>query len=153
MSYMGDLRLEELSATTIVAANTLTLRRGQEQFVTPPSYAIADAYINPITSWPRVVLDGDTVVGFIRGNFDPDSDLPEFRSCIWRINVAADAQGAGIGKFAVVALAEEARSRGFDELTVIWEPGEEGPEEFFLKVGFEITGQTQYGENIGTLKL
>ena len=51
------------------------------------------------------------------------------------------------------ALAEEARSRGFHELTVIWEPGEEGPEEFFLKVGFEITGQTQYGENIGRLKI
>ena len=100
-----------------------------------------------------VVLLVLIVVGFIRGNFDPDSDLPEFRSCIWRINVAADAQGAGIGKFAVVALAEEARSRGFDELTVIWEPGEEGPEEFFLKVGFEITGQTQYGENIGALDL
>ncbi len=44
---MADLRLEELSAKTIVAANNLTLRRGQEQFVTPPSYAIADATINP----------------------------------------------------------------------------------------------------------
>jgi len=150
---MADLRLEELSAATIVAANSLTLRPGQEQFVAPTSYAIADAYINPITSWPRVVLDGDKVVGFIRGNFDPDSDLPEFRSCIWRINVAADAQGAGIGKFAVHALADEARSRGFDQLTVIWEPGDESPEEFFLKIGFVVVGETQYGENIGTLSL
>ena len=150
---MGDLRLEELSASTIVAANSLTLRPGQEQFVTPTSYAIADAYINPVTSWPRVVLDGDEVVGFIRGNFDPDNQMPEFRSCIWRINVAADAQGVGVGKFAVWALAEEARSRGFSQLTVIWEPGEEGPEDFFLRVGFTVIGQTQYGENIGALEL
>jgi hypothetical protein len=150
---MGDLRLEELSASTIVAANSLTLRPGQEQFVTPTSYAIADAYINPLTSWPRVVLDGDEVVGFIRGNFDPDNQMPEFRSCIWRINVKADAQGVGIGKFAVWALAEEARSRGFTQLTVIWEPGEEGPEDFFLRVGFSVIGQTQYGENIGALDL
>ena len=150
---MGDLRLEELSASTIVAANSLTLRPGQEQFVTPTSYAIADAYINPVTSWPRVVLDGDEVVGFIRGNFDPDNQMPEFRSCIWRINVAADAQGVGVGKFAVWALAEEARSRGFSQLTVIWEPGEEGPEDFFLRVGFSVIGQTQYGENIGALDL
>ena len=148
---MADLRLEELSAANIVAANGLTLRRGQEQFVTPPSYAIADAYVNPLTSWPRVVLDGDTVVGFIRGHFDEENDLPEFRSCIWRINVAADVQGSGVGKFAVHALADEARKRGFHELTVIWEPGEEGPEEFFLRVGFVISGQTQYGENIVTL--
>ncbi len=150
---MGELRLEELSARTIVAANSLTLRRGQEAFVTPTSYAIADAYINPVTSWPRVVLDGDDVVGFIRGNFDPDNAQEEFRSCVWRINVAADAQGLGIGRFAVLALADEARSRGFGRLTVIWEPGEEGPEQFFLRVGFVVIGETQYGENIGALQL
>ena len=150
---MAELRLEELSASTIVAANSLTLRPGQEQFVTPTSYAIADAYINPLTSWPRVVLDGDEVVGFIRGNFDPDNDMPEFRSCIWRINVAASAQGFGIGRFAVEALAEEARSRGFTQLTVIWEPGEDSPEEFFLRIGFTLIGETQYGEKIGALAL
>jgi len=150
---MGELRLEELSAKTIVAANGLTLRRGQEQFVTPPSYAIADSYLNPITSWPRVVLDGDTVVGFIRGNFDPDALQEEFRSCVWRVTVSGDAQGAGIGKFAVLALAEEAKSRGFDHITALWEPGDDGPEQFFLRVGFTITGETQYGENIGTLSI
>ena len=150
---MGETRLEELSASNIVAANSLTLRPGQEQFVTPTSYAIADAYVNPLTSWPRVVLNEDQVVGFVRGNFDPEAQQEEFRSCLWRINVAADAQGAGVGKFAVWALAEEARSRGFHRLTVIWEPGEEGPEEFFLRIGFVITGETQYGENIGTLEI
>jgi GNAT superfamily N-acetyltransferase len=150
---MGDLRLEELSAKTIVAANSLTLRPGQEQFVTPTSYAIADAFINPATSWPRVVMNDDELVGFIRGNFDADAEQEEFRSCIWRVNVAADAQGLGVGKFAAHALADEARARGFDKLYVIWEPGEDGPENFFLHIGFVVTGQTQYGENIGTLEL
>ncbi|MCU1579467.1 MAG: family N-acetyltransferase [Rhodoglobus sp.] len=150
---MAELRLEELSAKTIVAANGLTLRRGQEQFVTPPSYAIADSFINPVTSWPRVVLDGDKVVGFIRGNFDPEAIQEEFRSCVWRVTVAADAQGLGVGRFAVLALAAEAKSRGFERLTAIWEPGDNGPEEFFLRVGFTIVGQTQYGENLGALSL
>ncbi|WP_010203696.1 GNAT family N-acetyltransferase [Salinibacterium sp. PAMC 21357] len=150
---MGDLRLEELSASTIVAANNLTLRRGQEQFVTPPSYAIADAFIDPLTSWPRVVLDGDTVVGFIRGNFDPEASQEEFRSCIWRVSVSGDAQGAGVGRFAVKALCEEARSRGFDRITAIWEEGDDGPEQFFLKVGFSVIGETQYGEKLGEYTL
>lgn len=150
---MGELRLEELSARTIVAANSLTLRPGQEQFVTPVSYSIADAYINPQTTWPRVVLDGDEVVGFVRGNFDPESDQEEFRSCVWRINVAADAQGRGVGRFAVEGLADEARRRGFERLTAIWEPGEEGPERFFTNLGFEVIGETQYGEKIGALHL
>lgn len=150
---MGELRLEELSAKTIVAANNLTLRRGQEQFVTPPSYAIADSFLNPVTSWPRVVLDGEKVVGFIRGNFDEEATQEEFRSCVWRVTVAGDRQGTGVGKFAVLALAEEAKSRGFDHITALWEPGDDGPEEFFLRVGFVITGQSQYGENIGTLSI
>ena len=150
---MAELRLEELSAKTIVAANNLTLRRGQEQFVTPPSYAIADSFINPATSWPRVVVDGDTVVGFIRGNFDPEAVQEEFRSCIWRVTVTADRQGTGVGTFAVHALAEEAKNRGFDHITALWEPGDDGPEQFFLRVGFAITGQSQYGENIGTLTI
>lgn len=150
---MAELRLEELSAKTIVAANTLTLRRGQEQFVTPPSYAIADSYVNPVTSWPRVVLDGDEVVGFIRGNFDPEAHKEEFRSCVWRVNVAADAQGAGIGRFAVLALAAEAKDRGFGRLTAIWEEGDDGPEEFFLRIGFQVIGETEYGEKLGALEL
>ena len=150
---MGELRLEELSAATIVAANSLTLRPGQEQFVTPPSYAIADAVLDPTTSWPRVVLDDDTVVGFIRGNFDADNTLPEFRSCVWRINVSATAQGLGVGRFAIMGLADEARSRGFTRLTVLWDSGEDGPEDFFLKIGFVVVGETQYGENIGALAL
>lgn len=149
----GTFRLEELSAATALAANRLTLRRGQENFVTPPSYAIADAFLDPTTTWPRVVLEGDTVVGFIRGNFDPDAEDEVFRSCVWRVNVAADQQGRGIGTFAVLGLADEARQRGFDRLTALWEPGEDGPEQFFTGIGFEVVGETQYGEKFGALAL
>lgn len=150
---MADLTLEELSARNIVAANSLSLKPGQEQFIAPVSYSVAAATINPATSWQRVVLLDDQVVGFIHGNFDPDSEHEEFRACIWRINVDADAQGKGVGKFAAHALAEEARKRGFDRITVIWEPGEGGPEAFFHRIGFKDVGQTQYGETIGALEL
>jgi diamine N-acetyltransferase len=150
---MGELRLEELSASNIVAANSLTLKPGQDQFVAPVSQSIAEAAVSPESAWPRVVLEDDDVVGFIMGNFDPDSSQETFRSCIWRINVAATAQSHGVGRFAVRALADEARTRGFDRITVVWEPGEDGPEAFFLKVGFEKVGETEFGETIGALIL
>lgn len=150
---MGKLRLEELSARNIVAANSLSLKPGQEQFIAPVSYSVAASVINPATSWQRVVMKDDDVVGFIHGNFDPESEHEEFRACIWRINVDAAAQGKGVGKFAAHALAEEARGRGFDHINVIWEPGEGGPEEFFHRIGFTDVGQTQYGETIGALQL
>jgi diamine N-acetyltransferase len=150
---MTGLRLEELSASTVVAANNLTLKPGQEQYVAPVSHSIAEAYVNPTTAWPRVVLDDDEVVGFIMGNFDADTDDETLRSCIWRMNVAADQQGQGIGRFAVHALADEARSRGFDRLTVVYEPGDDGPEEFFAHIGFEVVGETPYGEHVAALTI
>lgn len=150
---MSELRLEELSAKTIVAANSLTLKPGQEAFVSPTSYALAESYFDPSTEWPRVVVDGDTVVGFIRGHFDKDAPSPEFESCIWRITVAADAQGKGVGRFAVLALAAEAETRGYKKLTVLWDAGDKGPGEFFHKLGFIDTGITRYGETISELAL
>lgn len=150
---MGLYTLEELNASNIVAANSLTLKRGQEQFIAPPSYAISEAYINPTTAWPRVIKDGDKVVGFVRGNFDSENAQPELRSCLWRIHVSADYQGKGVGKFAVAALVEEARSRGNTELTVLWERGKDSPEEFFHRVGFTDVGTTQFGETIGRINL
>ena len=47
---MSDMTLEELSARTIVAANTLTLKPGQENYVAPVSHSIAEAYVNPTTA-------------------------------------------------------------------------------------------------------
>lgn len=150
---MSQLRLEELSAATIVAVNSLGLKPGQEQFVTPVSYSAAAA-VTPIGSaWQRVVLDGDRVVGFVHGNFDPDAKEEEFRAALWRINVDAEAQGMGVGRFAVAALIDEARTRGVGRLTVLWERGEDGPEVFFLRMGFVPVGETQYGEVIGAIDL
>jgi diamine N-acetyltransferase len=150
---MPTLRLEPLNATNIVAANSLTLKPGQEAYATPTSYAHAEHTVNPSAAWPRVVLEGDEVVGFIKGNFDPEEQREEFRCCVWSINVKAGAQGHGVGRFAVHGLADEARSRGFSRLTVIWESGDEGPEPFFLNVGFTPIGETQYGEVIGAMDL
>ena len=150
---MAELRLEELNATNVVAANNLSLKPGQEQFLAPVTYAAETAVLDPSTAWQRVALMGDQVVGFIHGNFDPDNEHEEFRACIWRINVDAEVQGKGVGRFLDHALAEEAKRRGFDRITVLWEPGGEGPGEFFHRIGFHDIGETQYGDVIGALEL
>ncbi len=150
---MSELRMVELSAATIVAVNNMSLKPGQEQFLAPVSYGIAATVINPQTSWQRVVLDGDQVVGFVSANFDPDAPEEHFRSVLWRINVDADDQGKGVGRFAVEQLVEEARSRGVDHVNVIYEAGEDGPEAFFLRVGFTPVGETEYSEVIAEIRV
>lgn len=150
---MPELRVVELSAATIVAVNNLSLKPGQEQYLAPVSYGIAATVINPKTSWQRVVLDRNEVVGFVSANFDPDAPEDHFRSVLWRINVDADDQGRGVGRFAVEALIEEARTRGFDHVDVIYEAGEGGPEAFFNRVGFSPVGETEYGEVIAEIRI
>ena len=150
---MGELRLVELSASTIVAVNNMSLKPGQEEFLSPVSYGIAATVLNPQTSWQRVVLDDDEVVGFISANFDPDAPQEHFRSVLWRINVDADDQGRGVGRFAVGKMIEEARERGFDHVNVIYEAGEGGPEAFFRRVGFTPVGETEYGEVIAEIRV
>lgn len=150
---MTELRLVELSAATIVAVNTMSLKPGQEQYLAPTSYAVAGAVVNPTTAWQRVVLDGDEVVGFVSANFDPEAPQEHFRSVLWRINVDADDQGRGVGRFAVDGLLAEARERGIDHVDVIYEAGEEGPEAFFRRVGFTPTGETEFGEVVAEIRL
>ena len=150
---MADLVLEELTAATVSAANSLTLKPGQEAFLEPETYTHLEQSLDPANSWVRVVRDGDEVVGYLLANFDSDAPEDFLRAALWRIDVSATAQGRGVGRFAVQAFAEEARRRGFDHATVVWASGAEGPEEFFKAVGFEVVGETPYGENLGALKL
>ena len=109
--------------------------------------------INPQTSWQRVVLDRNEVVGFVSANFDPEAPEEHFRSVLWRINVDADDQGRGIGRFAVEALIDEARSRGMNHVDVIYEAGDGGPGAFFERVGFSQVGETEYGEVIASIQV
>jgi diamine N-acetyltransferase len=150
---MSELRVVELSAATIVAVNNLSLKPGQEQYLAPVSYGIAATVINPLTSWQRVILDGDEVVGFVSANFDPEALEENFRSVLWRINVDANDQGRGIGRFTVDSLLAEARARGMDHVDVIYEAGDGGPEAFFRRVGFTPVGETEYAEVIAEIRL
>ena len=150
---MSELRMVELSAATIVAVNNLSLKPGQEQFLAPVSYGIAATVINPQTSWQRVILDRNEVVGFVSANFDDEAPEEHFRSVLWRINVDAADPGRGVGRFAVESLIDEARNRGVDHVNVIYEAGEDGPEAFFRRVGFTPVGETAYGEVIAEIRV
>jgi diamine N-acetyltransferase len=150
---MAELKLVELSATTIVAVNTLGLKPGQEQFLAPVSYGVAATVVNPQSTWQLVVDHGDEVVVFVSAYFDAVAPQPHFRSVLWRNNVDADDQGRGVGRFAVEELIEEARRRGMDHVDVIYEAGEGGPEAFFTRVGFTPVSETEYGEVIAEIRL
>lgn len=147
------MRLAEIAPDNVGAACRLAVAPHQEKFVAPVAFSIAEAYARPTVAWPRLVYDGDDLVGFVMGAFDPDSPVPFFRCGVWRLNIAAGVQGRGYGRFAVRGVLDEALRRGQTRATVLWVPGPDGPENFYLKLGFEPTGEEVDGQVVGAIAL
>jgi diamine N-acetyltransferase len=140
--------LESLGPNNVTAALRIRPHSGQERFVASVAESLAEAYVYP-AAWPRVVCDEGEVVAFVMASFDPTNEIAAFRCGIWRLVVAADAQGRGAGRFAVEQVAAEARRQGQDRMTVLWIPGEDGPEKFYKRVGFAPTGEILFDQVVG----
>jgi diamine N-acetyltransferase len=138
---MPEPRLELVTRQNVRAACELTLRRGQEGLVAPVAWSLASAYVDPDIAWPRLICDGDQVVGFIMAAFDPQNPSDLYHAFLWRLNIGAGHQGSGYGRFAVEALYAEVRRRGLIRLTVSYHEGENGPEGFYQRLGFRRTGE------------
>ncbi|MGW1997726.1 GNAT family N-acetyltransferase [Embleya sp. NPDC001921] len=175
------LRLEKITPGNFDEAVGLRVRPDQAHLVAPVVKSLAEAYVHPDTAWPRLILDGDRAVGFLMAFFDIDmaffDDEPaedrnrvgaagdgggdtgggakavDLRSGLWRLNIAAGEQRRGYGRFAVASVADEIRRRGGTRLTTSWHPGDDGPEGFYLRLGFRPTGETSGDERIGELDL
>jgi diamine N-acetyltransferase len=145
------LSLAPLDADNLPAAVGIPPKVGEPAYVAPVVFSIAEAYVTP-TAWPRVILDDGAVVGFVMANWDPENEIDAFRGGIWRLNVAEAAKGRGVGRFAVEQVAAEARRRGYERITVLWDPAPDGPEGFYLRLGFRPDGEL-FGETVGVLDL
>ncbi|MER5614274.1 GNAT family N-acetyltransferase [Streptomyces sp. NPDC002215] len=154
----SSLRLEKVTADNVEAACQLKVRPDQNGLVKPVSWSLAQAYTTPDIAWPRLIFDGEQLVGFVMAFFDvrfypDDPNDTRLRSGLWRLNIAADQQGRGYGRFAVEAVCEEIRRRGQTRATVTFVPGEHGPEQFYFRLGFRLTGEKAEDEVVGELEL
>lgn len=152
------LRLEPVTAANFDAVCAIQVRPDQAHLVSPVVKSLAEAYVHGDTAaWPRAIVDGDEVVGFVMAFLDiawaPDRDPSDIRSGIWRLNISAAHQGRGYGRFAVEAVTAELRRRGATRAYVTWEPGAGTPEPFYLGLGFRLTGEVSGGQTVGELAL
>ncbi|MEV7275383.1 GNAT family N-acetyltransferase [Streptomyces sp. NPDC093111] len=152
-----SLRLEPITPANVDAALELRVHPHQVKNVAPVERSLAEAYAHGETAWPRLVFDGEELVGFLMAFVDiqwnPEKDPADRRSGLWRLNIGAGHQGKGYGRFAVDAVREELVRRGARELYVCWEPGEHGPAEFYRRLGFRETGERSGGQTVGVLEI
>ncbi|BBC36996.1 hypothetical protein SGFS_082900 [Streptomyces graminofaciens] len=155
MTTSPGLHLDEITPANIDTALALRVRPDQEHLVAPVVKSLAEAYVHPRIAWPRLIRDGERTVGFLMAFHDTDwaEDGTDFRSGLWRLNIAADEQGKGYGRFAVHSVADEIRRRGGTHFYVTWHPGPGGPEAFYLRLGFRETGEVSGDQTVGVLEL
>jgi diamine N-acetyltransferase len=151
-------RLEPITPENIDAVCAVRIHEKQEPYVEPVARSLAEAYLHPDLAWPRAIVDGVAIVGFVMAFLDVhwnDDDPPEItRSGLWRLNIDAAHQGHGYGRFAVDAVCAHLADRGRDEFVyVTWEAGEHGPEAFYLGLGFEPTDELSGGQTVARRRL
>ena len=147
----ATVTLREITEETVVQICKLsdTLLESQDKIVAPNAVSIAQAHFSD-KAWFRAIYADETPVGFIM-LFD-DADKPDY--FLWRLMVAGPHQGKGYGRRAVELLIDYVRTRPeAKELLASYVPIEGGPKEFYLKLGFEPTGEVDDGEIVVRLTL
>jgi diamine N-acetyltransferase len=152
VAWRGDDRpeptvsLEEVDTDNVRDVCDLRLAPGQEPYVAPSAYTVADAHVYG-GSWLRAIHAGDTVVGVLALLDDPTPYLVRFM-------IGAQYQGRGYGRAAIGLLAAHVRdARGASMLQTSCIPGPDSPVGFYTKVGFERTGEVSNGEDVMALRL
>jgi diamine N-acetyltransferase len=133
----STVSLREVTAESVRFICKLDVNEAQKHFVAPNSISIAQAYFEP-KAWFRAIYADETPVGFLMLYDDPDN-MDYF---LWRYMIDEHYQKMGFGKRAMDLLMEYVRSRpGATELRLSCHPGEDGPEPFYRRYGFTLTGK------------
>ena len=121
----------------------------QKKFVAPNVYSIVEAHYSD-HAWFRAIYADDTPVGFIMVSIDKEKS----EYFLWRLMVDADHQRKGYARQAVLQLIEHIKQiPNAEELVVSYVPGEGSPQPFYIKLGFEETGELEGNEKIMNIKL
>jgi len=133
----SSICLREVTADTVRVICRLEVSEVQKHFVAPNAVSIAEAYFEP-KAWFRAIYADEIPVGFLMLYDDPDEPV----YFLWRYMIDARYQKLGFGKRAMDLLLDHVRTRpGARQMSFSCHPGEEGPEPFYRRYGFSLTGK------------
>jgi diamine N-acetyltransferase len=136
------VELREITPENFKECIELKVADGQEKFVAPNVYSIAQAKIYP-TANPFAVYDGEQMVGFVMFGFDTDDE----RFYLVRLMIDGKFQGKGYGKAATLEVVERMKqNEDCKEFYLSFVPENKGAERLYKSVGFERTGEISDGE-------
>jgi diamine N-acetyltransferase len=144
-----EIALRPVTRENLRELTRLTVAAGQEAFLTPNTYSVAQAYVEP-TWTPWGIFVGETAVGFAMEGLDP----PTGERWIIRFMIGAEHQGKGYGTAALAALVRAMAERyGCPEIFLSYVPGNAVAERLYARAGFVPTGEVEDGEVVARLAL
>lgn len=151
-----QVSLEPITPDTVFKVLRLRTHKTQESMVAPMAASFAEALYPepyegvPLVPWLRSVVADGEIVGFVMmaevSETNPDPYL-------WRMLIDRLHQRRGIGGRVLGLLADEYSERGEQWIYVSWVPGRGSPEPFYLRHGFEATGEIIDDEVVARLHI
>jgi diamine N-acetyltransferase len=136
------IKLQEITRDNVKQVMDLKVKPEQEKFIASNARSIAEGSTRK-DAWFRAIYHNETLVGFCM-----ISDIPEKAEYyLWRFMIDQQYQRRGYGRQAMEILIEHVKTR--PKAKVFYtscKKGKEGPEGFYLKMGFRHTGKEEYGE-------
>lgn len=149
LSARSVVTLCEVTEDTVRTICDLSVRDEQRKFVAPNAVSIAQAYFSDF-AWFRAIHAEQTSVGFLMLHDQPE--VPEYY--LWRFMIDARYQNVGYGRSAIALLIKHVRTRpDATELLTSVLQADGGPQGFYEKMGFVLTGAYEEGEAMMKLQL
>lgn len=139
----GDISFQPITRDNLDTVLALVVAPAQARFVASNAKSLAQAFFHQDVAWFRAIYAGAEPAGFIMVERAPGAT-----PFLWRLMVAAPFQRCGIGGAAVRLLCAMLRDEGATRLQLSCVPGDDGPEAFYLGLGFVATGEVDDDEII-----
>lgn len=149
LSKDSKVTLREITEKTLRKILKLSVLEEQMKFVASNAISIAEAHFSK-KAWFRSIYADETPVGFMMLSDDPEK--PEY--FLWRFMIDSQYQRLGFGRRAISLLIEHVEQRpGATELLTSVIQADGGPQDFYQKQGFKLTGEYDGREAVLKLKL
>jgi diamine N-acetyltransferase len=153
----SSITLRVIDASNRQAVERVGVAPEQKSFVDGVSESLAEAAAKPqCRPWYRAVFLGEVPVGFVMLADDVppgNNDIP-WRYYLWRMLIDARFQGRGHGRAALDCVVRYLQTRpGAGALVTSIVPGEGSPLGFYLRYGFQPTGEMFDHEEVLRLRL
>ena len=148
-SDCSKVTLREITEDSVRRICNLSVRDNQRNFVASNAESIAEAYFSK-HAWFRAIYADEIPIGFVMLEDRPEESIYD----LWRFMIDTRYQRMGFGRRTMALLIEHVKTRpnATELLTNVIQP-EGGPQSFYEKLGFRLTGEYEEGEAVMRLFL